>query len=377
MSTIKPSVSSDEPISAEQTTGAINDALEVLLDAIQPGSVLESNVGFLKRRIGSAGLAELPPLIYAAADVIAESRYLFEQERVQMAGYLSDVKAQLEDLDRAVQNTEQQTQASFQGTQKVGATLDQQVHDITYRIRRAGNADSLKSWLNERLNIVQARLDEYQEQGGQSSAALHAQLQTLAGTIDSIGKQSDEFSHSINSERLDGDHDSLTEVGNRVQMETMVRHELDTRADSVKGKGKREREAVKPFGYQLWDIDDLTGINSTYGRAAGDKTLALVARLLKRELRGDDQIFRYGGDRFAIVLPETSLEENEIVAKRLHSVIQKAAFRSGNVAVSITVSGGYTASDIDDTPQSLHARADNAMHNAKRYGGDQYVVNKI
>jgi len=230
----------------------LRDALEVLLDAIQPPPSIEPHIEFLKDKVGDAQPDELPRLIYAAADIISECRYHFEHERKQVEGYLSEANEKFELLERALQNTEQQTQTSFQNAQKVGETIDRQVHDMTYRLRRSSNIENLASWLNERLSIVRARLEEYQEQGSQANTAVHAQLQSVTGTLGAMTENTLELFESMKSgqgESSHDPHDPLTEIGGRAQLEEIVREQLDQHHNSATD------EPGSTFCYQLWGME--------------------------------------------------------------------------------------------------------------------------
>ena len=369
--------SSNGPESAPETRQPekhrvlLRDALEVLLDAIQPPPSIEPHIEFLKDKVGDAQSDELPRLIYAIADIVSECRYHFEQERKQVEGYLSEANEKFELLERALQNTEQQTQTSFQNAQKVGETIDRQVHDMTYRLRRSSNIENLAGWLNERLSIVRARLEEYQEQGSQANTAVHAQLQSVSGTLGAMTENTLELFESVKSGQGESPHDPndpLTDVGGRAQLEEIVREQLDQHHNSATD------QPGTTFCYQLWGVDDLTRINTTYGRQVGNRTLDVVAQLLKHHLRGSDVIFRYGSDRFVVVLPDTQDKEAEAVASRLHRAIKDADFNHCGKTVSITISGGYTVACQGDSPQSIYARADEALKKAKHAGGDQVCL---
>jgi diguanylate cyclase (GGDEF)-like protein len=123
----------------------------------------------------------------------------------------------------------------------------------------------------------------------------------------------------------------------------------------------------------LVDIDRLAQINATHGQAAGDRVLQVVAEQCHRPLRQHDLCGRHGGEEFALMLPGTGRDGALTVAERLRRTLpeQRIVLPDGAV-VSARVSIGVAvlAPDCASLPQLL-ARADEALHRAKREGRDR------
>ncbi|MEM9028546.1 MAG: diguanylate cyclase [Pseudomonadota bacterium] len=119
----------------------------------------------------------------------------------------------------------------------------------------------------------------------------------------------------------------------------------------------------------LLDVDYFKSINDTYGHATGDEVLVRIAELISGELRGKDQSCRYGGEEFAVLLPDTSIGGAFAMAQRIREAIESAEFRSGQLRFNITASIGVTQLDGRDKKYELAlARADEALYRAKRHG---------
>ncbi len=126
----------------------------------------------------------------------------------------------------------------------------------------------------------------------------------------------------------------------------------------------------RPMAVIMLDLDGFKGINDTYGHTTGDRVFVLVAEALSAHLRKTDIAARYGGDEFAVILPETDLSSATVIAGRIAEGIASVRMDvdPGSV-ISVTASIGYAvcAPDSDDRGQILGI-ADRLMYDSKRRG---------
>ncbi|HDS1737087.1 sensor domain-containing diguanylate cyclase [Pseudomonas sp. BP8] len=157
--------------------------------------------------------------------------------------------------------------------------------------------------------------------------------------------------------------DVLTQSSNR-------RHFFDCAEQAF----QTAREKGSALAFLLLDIDDFKVINDSYGHQEGDQVLQRIADSGKAVLRRGDQFGRIGGEEFAAVFPGCTAEVAEQIAERLQREIQRLSFSHGEQTYGVTVSQGLTGlSAEDDSLDSLFARADAAMYQAKRQGKNQIV----
>ncbi|MBE9478795.1 MAG: diguanylate cyclase [Chloroflexi bacterium] len=154
--------------------------------------------------------------------------------------------------------------------------------------------------------------------------------------------------------------DSLTGLFNR--------HKLQ---DSLDTEVERAKRYSRPLSIIMIDMDKLKVINDTFGHAAGDEALKLVARSIQRSIRKVDLGTRFGGDEFVVLLPEADREEAAAVAKRIREAILGVEFESGKLSVSMGVVQWH--SGFDTSKDFVHA-ADEAMYLAKRSDGERLHV---
>jgi diguanylate cyclase (GGDEF)-like protein len=122
------------------------------------------------------------------------------------------------------------------------------------------------------------------------------------------------------------------------------------------------------------DIDDFKDVNDTYGHLEGDQVLRRIAESGRGVLRRGDLFGRIGGEEFAAVLPGCAPQMALQVAERLGKEIQALSFSYEGRDFSVTVSQGLASlREEDSTLDSLFARADAAMYEAKRQGKNRVI----
>ena len=183
--------------------------------------------------------------------------------------------------------------------------------------------------------------------------------------------------------RIIGHVITLNNVSELVRLYQQVREASQT--DSLTGVSNRrafikqgEAEIVRALRHKkhlsviMMDIDDFKSINDNLGHKYGDKALIKVAHLCLQQMRITDEIARYGGDEFAILLPETSAENAFNLAERICDEVarSKCVTESGKTC-SISISLGVTELDGRETLGSLLHRADQALYEAKNAGKGQ------
>jgi diguanylate cyclase (GGDEF)-like protein/PAS domain S-box-containing protein len=153
--------------------------------------------------------------------------------------------------------------------------------------------------------------------------------------------------------------DSLTHLYNRRQLYPILQNELD-----------RAVRKKTPFSVLMIDIDHFKKFNDTYGHAGGDLLLAGFADKIRLALRRMDSGFRFGGEEFVVLLPETTGQDAMIPAERFRRLIADSWFPlpHGEQPVSVTVSVGIAGYRDGDTVDDVIRHADLAMYAAKSGG---------
>lgn len=160
--------------------------------------------------------------------------------------------------------------------------------------------------------------------------------------------------------------DGLTGVFNRRYMEIRLEEEI-----------RRCQRSAGRFCIILIDVDHFKQINDTLGHATGDVVLQEVSRRVKESIRETDMLFRYGGEEFLVMLPETVLAQAMNVAQRVRQAVQERPFRTadGLKTFNVTLSAGvaeYPTHGAEKT--ALLDAADQALYRAKQSGRNRVEV---
>jgi len=116
------------------------------------------------------------------------------------------------------------------------------------------------------------------------------------------------------------------------------------------------------------DVDNLKKTNDTYGHRAGDKVIREISRKIKECIRQIDTAARYGGDEFAVILPNTSLSDATIVAQRMVNVVASSPATWKRDLIPLSISVGLGQYDADTNPEDITSRSDQALYSAKQAG---------
>jgi diguanylate cyclase (GGDEF)-like protein len=175
-----------------------------------------------------------------------------------------------------------------------------------------------------------------------------------------------EGARSYNEAREQSIRDSLTGAYNHRHFQEVLQREI----------GRAERLG-RPLTVLMLDIDDFKSINDRFGHPVGDAILQGIVAEIRNEVRNDmDLLARYGGDEFALVLPETPMTEGIIVAERVRRRVDERLFRmpDSHQVLRATVSIGLaTYPDDSGDKKDLVDKADAALYRAK-HGGKNAVV---
>jgi len=116
------------------------------------------------------------------------------------------------------------------------------------------------------------------------------------------------------------------------------------------------------------DIDNLKKINDAYGHRVGDRVIKEISKKIRSCIRQIDTAARYGGDEFAVILPNTSLEEGMVVAERMVSTVSNSPIMCKKEQIAVSISVGLGQYDADISPEDITSRSDEALYTAKQAG---------
>ena len=163
-------------------------------------------------------------------------------------------------------------------------------------------------------------------------------------------------------------HDYLTGLANRRYFQQQLERELE-----------RANRLGHITTLMIIDIDNFKYINDVYGHLVGDKAIMAVAAILKESMRSNDMPVRYGGDEFIVLLPETTIQQCEVVAKKISEAVRQINIHTRKGNINFTISIGLVSTEHypkftffnDKAIHNFIRKADSALYQAKHMGKDR------
>ncbi|HET6784665.1 MAG TPA: diguanylate cyclase [Erysipelotrichaceae bacterium] len=153
--------------------------------------------------------------------------------------------------------------------------------------------------------------------------------------------------------------DNLTNLSNR--------HYFDHDIEFLIASTNRNKTKMTMF---MIDLDRFKLVNDTFGHSVGDDVLKQTSQILRNSVRASDRVYRWGGEEFIIITPETNHSQAEIVAEKICQNFRDSEF---DVIGNITVSVGFSSYDHDEYIEDWFKRVDLALYQAKQTGRNRWV----
>ncbi len=403
---LQPDIAEASPVEGE---AAWSRALEPLSKTLQLALPAENDVphelatalAALSRRLQLEGATpalvdELEALCRHAGQVLQHRHHLLDQLR----GLCQELTASIADLAEDDSWAKGQCDAmrvkmdeglSARGVRAVSELLrDTRERQSQVRDERARARDSLKGLINQmltELNELGSQTGNFHDSVGRYADVIEKadSLEGLAGVVREMVEESRTVQSLVRQtqSRLQEEHSKASGLTQRVNEleEEMQRLSDEVCTDQLTQVANRrglmqafeaERARVERTGgalaIGLLDIDNFKRLNDELGHAAGDEALKSLATLVAKTLRPTDVVARFGGEEFVVLLPETPLEEAELILTRLQRTLTGGLFMHEQKQVFVTFSAGVTAYRLPEPVEVALERADRGMYEAKHSG---------
>ena len=280
------------------------------------------------------------------------------REQDQVTSFAREVGKNLLDVEKHLMTYLKGTEDGHQANAEFHQALGGQMEGIRESFVIGQSIDEIKGFVFAKLAVIRNVIDNKARDDEARYQKACTEIEDLQNNLRTMKKeigQAKERNRSLEREVL---LDSLTGIHNRRAYEQHIMEEM-----------QRFRRYQKTFSLILFDVDRFKDLNDRFGHRAGDKCLKEIINRIKLCIRNTDFLSRYGGEEFVIILPGTNREGACTVAEKVRRAIEMTRFYFQNQAIPVTISLGVTeVRETDPEPETVFARADDAMYRAKREG---------
>ncbi|MDZ3994437.1 diguanylate cyclase [Pseudomonas sp. Teo4] len=281
----------------------------------------------------------------------------------EFEAYLQQLNERLENFQSHLQEASAGHADNSTAARELDSQLREQVDGLQSSVQGAADLDSLKHILENRLEGLSVTIDDHQRERDRREQELAGRLQGLAERVANMEQEALGYREHLEEQRQKALIDPLTGLPNRAAWAERVEREvLDW------------QESGGHLLMAILDLDHFKRINDGYGHLAGDKVLKIVAGQLRKRLRGQDFIARFGGEEFVLLLPQTSPAAGQQVAEALRAAIEACPFHFKGERVVITASIGLSAFRSGERADQVLKRADDALYRAKDLGRNRVEI---
>ncbi len=169
-------------------------------------------------------------------------------------------------------------------------------------------------------------------------------------------------------------------------LEAVATHERDALTDHLTGLPNRRdfynrlsramarcRRSGRPYALAILDLDHFKRVNDEHGHQVGDEVLRHVAVETARQVRASDSLFRWGGEEFAVIMPDSGREQAQHAAERIRRHLERSPYRGVHPPITLTISIGLYCGDEAEDPDQPIRIADDNLYTAKATGRNRVV----
>ena len=347
-----------EQSTTSDTTEFNIENLLTLLDWITIPGKSQTKLNTLKEQLEQRkDGADTGNLLRRIALTISNAYMEIQSELKETEDFLKKVTNQLNEITLQIADIETLENESFSNSVTLNSEMEKQIELIQAGVDNADTIEDIKKTINTRIEVLQNNMDQFinVEQGRKKQTDHHHK--ELVERISKMENETEKLRECIEIERKKAYNDALTGIPNRMAFDERINNEY-----------QRWQRYNNKLTLCLVDIDKFKNVNDTYGHKAGDIVLKTIAEKCASKVRKSDFFCRYGGEEFALILPETDLSAAITVAETLRESIERCSFQYGDKDVKVTISCGLAEVKGKDNLDTVFKRADRALYKAKDSG---------
>ncbi|TMP31717.1 GGDEF domain-containing protein [Pseudoalteromonas rubra] len=285
------------------------------------------------------------------------------RERQSAQGFLVSLNQTLEELHKSIIDTTSHSKSINKELNALNERIDSKIKRLTENTQKASSIAELKGLVDDELAQISKDLVERENIERRDKEALLESFDAINSRINVLENKVNTYKKRLNEQRFKSLLDGLTKLPNRSAFDD--RYSQEFHLFEIQGND---------VTLVVVDVDHFKSINDKYGHSAGDKTLQVIARALKKSIRKSDFIARYGGEEFVILMPGMPIEAAYAPLEKIRTTVKSIPFRFKDKEVRITISLGATQLKEGDSKLTAFDRADEALYEAKNSGRDKLCL---
>jgi diguanylate cyclase len=283
----------------------------------------------------------------------------FEQRKEGILDFIKRQNGYIQDCEKELRDIIELLTRAMASLNVENLEFYQRVYDQSEKIIELTRLDDIKKIKNALKSEVERMRDTVDSKKDQE----RRHMKRLAGQVTSLRQE-------LEQAKAKSLTDALTGAYNRQALD-----------DHLAEQTERSEVMDTRFALLLLDLDDFKSVNDTHGHQIGDRALMAFVQKCRACIRGDDFLARYGGEEFVIILPGADLRNAHKKARQICEMVAAASYITAGSGkddcLRLTVSIGVSAYKKGDTPETLIARADKALYDAKQNGKNRAVAKKL
>ncbi len=285
------------------------------------------------------------------------------KEQKGIDSFLQSLSGQLTQVEDHASSVTESNLAATTNRNLIKETIREHIETIKLTTSTTEELSPQQQNINTKLEEITEQLSQHFDSETQQQQQTEQKLIEMTEKLQEMEEETKSLRFNLKLAHENALHDFLTGLPNR--------QAYDERIEQEYARWKRYQT---PLTLVIWDIDHFKKINDTFGHKAGDRTLCLIAQLLRDNCRIPDFIARFGGEEFVMLLPNTTANQALILTEKLRHLIENTGFNSHGSAINITVSCGISDFNGDDTREIVFERADQALYQAKEQGRNRCII---
>jgi len=281
------------------------------------------------------------------------------------SGLIETVVHQLSELSADIQLESQNSKEAQEDRWRLTELMGGDINTIQQSVLEAESLVTLKSLLNSRLGELNKRVVSFSELESKRALDAEKHVERMTMKLNTVESEVSNLKISLDQAHKQAFVDALTGISNRRAYDERMSVEFE-----------RWKRSGEPLVLAILDVDHFKNINDTFGHPIGDKVLRTICQLIDDKVRESDFFGRVGGEEFAIIFTGSGLANGMKRLNQFRESVERCKFGSKGKRIVITMSTGCALFTKDDTPESVYARADQALLKAKQTGRNKCLSEK-